>query len=586
MLEKIELVDFKAFSKYTVKFDSFNLMIGKNNNGKSTVIDGLKLISSVMSYKNLIRPQRIDSASDLEEEIIIGYKLEESKINIILENVKNDFDDNKDSVIKAYFKDGFIITVIIPKKSREVYFYFFLNKANIDANRIVIPLLEKNRVFVVPNLGSFEPEEQLKSRAYIDKSYGSHLSSSHFRNYWYFNPENFGDFQNLLSKTWSGIIVDKLPELFNDIDLRMYYREERMTREIGWAGNGLAIWMQLITHVVKSERCPVLVVDEPEIYLHSDLQRKIKYLLSSFNKQIIIASHSIELINEVEPTDMIEIDKKNKFSKRIQDIIEVQRIVEELGSIHNLQLTKLIQSRKCLFFEGNDFKIFSKLAEKLDILNFQDGQDFTVVKLNGFDNVERLKTSEWFFKKIIGEEIKLFVVLDKDYRSLETVEKVITDFKKNKVPIHIWSMKEIENFLISQNLLYKTYQEEAGRKGIVAKSFEEFESLYEETALIFKEDIYGNLFSQKVLSKEIIPSDSRQVKEDRKQFEKNWQCEEERTKLLPGKRFISKINFSIHNRFKQEVSISIPNIIRTIDKSEISKEFKSVINRILKEFED
>lgn len=50
MLEKLRLTNFRCFEDHTIEFGRFNVIVGKNNSGKSTVIDALKLISNVFRY--------------------------------------------------------------------------------------------------------------------------------------------------------------------------------------------------------------------------------------------------------------------------------------------------------------------------------------------------------------------------------------------------------------------------------------------------------------------------------------------------------------------------------------------------------
>ena len=92
----------------------------------------------------------------------------------------------------------------------------------------------------------------------------------------------------------------------------MFFEENRMTREICWAGFGFQIWLQLLTHIINSKDADLIVVDEPEIYLHPELQHKILDLLKNTNSRVVLATHSVEIINSVEPSEVLLIDKKNK----------------------------------------------------------------------------------------------------------------------------------------------------------------------------------------------------------------------------------------------------------------------------------
>ncbi|MEZ0305228.1 MAG: AAA family ATPase [Hyphomicrobiaceae bacterium] len=68
----------------------------------------------------------------------------------------------------------------------------------------------------------------------------------------------------------------KAPELDHSTgELTMFCLEERMTREIYWVGFGFQIWCQLLTHLSRAAENALVVVDEPEVYLHPDVQRQL-----------------------------------------------------------------------------------------------------------------------------------------------------------------------------------------------------------------------------------------------------------------------------------------------------------------------
>jgi predicted ATP-dependent endonuclease of OLD family len=50
MLDELELENFRCFKRHFIKFNKFNILVGKNNSGKSTIIDALTLISNVVRF--------------------------------------------------------------------------------------------------------------------------------------------------------------------------------------------------------------------------------------------------------------------------------------------------------------------------------------------------------------------------------------------------------------------------------------------------------------------------------------------------------------------------------------------------------
>ena len=74
-----------------------------------------------------------------------------------------------------------------------------------------------------------------------------------------------------------------------------------------------------LTTVLLSPEPPLILIDEPEVSLHPELQKILAALLqdASARTQIIVATHSPELIRWLEPDEVVVIDKldgKSKFA--------------------------------------------------------------------------------------------------------------------------------------------------------------------------------------------------------------------------------------------------------------------------------
>src|SRR5208337_62276 len=190
--------------------------------------------------------------------------------------------------------------------------------------------------------------------ATVQRNLHTHLASRHFRSFWFYYPQGFDEFADLVAETWPGMEVER-PEQ-SDETVLMFCREKRMTRELFWAGFGFQVWCQLLTHITRSAKATLLVVDEPEIYLHPDVQRQLVDLLRHIGPDILAATHSSEIIAEAEPSEIMLVDKRGTSAKRLSDVGEVQAALNLIGSIQNITLAQLARTRKVVFVEDeSDF---------------------------------------------------------------------------------------------------------------------------------------------------------------------------------------------------------------------------------------
>src|SRR2546430_7973070 len=90
--------------------------------------------------------------------------------------------------------------------------------------------------------------------------------------------------------------------------------------------------------VTSARKADTVILDEPDVYMHADLQRKlIRYVRRRF-PQVIITTHSTEIMSEVVPSDIVVIDKAHPDSKRADTLPAVQRVLTSLGSAQTCTL--------------------------------------------------------------------------------------------------------------------------------------------------------------------------------------------------------------------------------------------------------
>ena len=87
----------------------------------------------------------------------------------------------------------------------------------------------------------------------------------------------------------------------------MFFNENRIPREIFWSGFGFQVWMQIMLQFMRGDRTSTLVLDEPDIYLHPDLQVILIKMARERFGQIFIATHSSAIIQKAEPGEVMEI---------------------------------------------------------------------------------------------------------------------------------------------------------------------------------------------------------------------------------------------------------------------------------------
>ena len=573
--------NYKSFRQYSVYLNDFNILVGPNNSGKSTIIGSLKILSEGLRKAKTKKPILIKDPNGLQ---VFGYQIDLEQIPVATENVFHNYEDDTPAIVKFHLSNKSVLQIFFPTQG--------VCYMNCECQQKIIRFPKDfKEVFdldigFVPILGPVEHKEPLYQKEAARSALLPHKAARNFRNIWHHYNEDFNDFKNLIISTWPGMDIDK-PEIDNSGErpfINMFCPEERIPREIFWAGFGFQVWCQMLTFIIKNKNATIFIIDEPDIYLHSDLQRQLLGILKSLGPDIIIATHSTELISEADLNDILIINKSSQSAKRIKDPSELQKIFHILGSNLNPILTQIAKSKRVLFVEGKDFIIFSKLARIQKLDQVANRTDFAVIPIEGF-NPQKLRAFKAGIEKTIGTKILSAVILDRDYRSEDEIKDELSDLSNGNHFAHIHSCKELENFLIIPNSIKSAIQkriiEHNNRTGKSILFNEDIIQLFTSLSEGFKNKILAQLQSKRMqFETRKYPGidDSTITERILGDFDTTWRDPKLRFKIIPGKEFLSVLNDYLQTNYK--ITITISNIIAEITKTEFPDEIKVLLNKI------
>jgi len=456
-ITSVEFKNFKAFTRYSLSIQSLNILVGPNNCGKSTILGAFRALSSGLRRARTKGPELVMGPQGQR----FGYSLTQDNLPISIENVHTDYADsetlvtfrlsNKNRLILFFPKDGGC--ALIPETEGRAV-------RTAAAFKSAFPIT----LAVVPVLGPVEHEETVLQSETVQRHLMTHRASRHFRNYWHYFPEGFDSFAELVKATWPGMEIQR-PEIADwySRKLAMFCLEKRMTRELYWAGFGFQIWCQLLTHISRASSDTILVVDEPEIYLHPDVQRQLLGILREAGPDVLMATHSSEIIAEADPSEILLIDKARQSARRLRDVGHVQAVLDLVGSIQNITLTQLARNRRVLFVEGlGDFVVLRRFARQLGFAELAAGTGITPVESGGFGSWERVGSAAWGVEKALGQPLRIAAVFDRDFRCDEEIDRILASLGDNLSLVHIHSRKEIENYLLVPSVLDRALRRALG----------------------------------------------------------------------------------------------------------------------------
>ncbi len=349
-IKHIKFRHYKALENYALDIDHINILTGSNNSGKSTVLGSLRVLAVALRTARTSTPQRI-SVGDSH---LYGYRIKESLVPISLENVATNYIDGA-TKISFQLTNGNSLDLIFDRDVGCV----LVPETLTGAIRTTSDFKKQFPIglTVIPVLGPVEHKESIREIQTVTSALSTHRASRHFRNYWHHFPEGFDEFSDLVERTWPGMKVQH-PEINNATELTMFVSEDRIDRELYWVGFGFQIWCQLLTHLHRADPSTMIVIDEPEVYLHPDIQRRLLKVLKDTGAAILVATHSIEIISQAVSGEVVHIDKRKKKAEREEGDLQFQR--SQNGAIA-LVKTKTSELSTSAVFAG---KVPSKSVSK------------------------------------------------------------------------------------------------------------------------------------------------------------------------------------------------------------------------------
>jgi hypothetical protein len=576
MIKTLHLKNFRGFEDHLVPLHQKTIIVGKNNAGKSTIVESLRLISLVANRYQRLQFSNVPRWLDLpKREKGVAPSLRNTEIN--LDSVFNNYADPP-AVIAAVFESGATVTIYVGEEG-EIHAVLRNAKGEIISNSSSAQTLVLPDIYILPQVSPLQREEKILTPEYVRRALYSSLSSMHFRNQLnIYYDDFFAEFKELAESSWPGLrILDlegrgKLP---GQATLSLLVQDSGFVAEAAWMGHGLQMWFQAMWFLTNEFALDdTIILDEPDVYMHADLQRRLVRLLRNRPQQIIIATHSTEILAEVEPEHVLVVDRRRSESKFATSLPAVQRVLENIGSAHNIQLTRLWSARRFLLVEGKDITLLKRFHDTLFPDSSEPLDAIPHNSIGGWSGWNNAVGSSLFLKNAGGDDITTYCVLDSDYHTPEQIRGRLESAHSHAVELHIWTRKEIENYLIVPTAIQRIVKSSAKANCPTVDEISErliviTDGIREETF-----DAMANDFHLDDRAGGIARANQRA----RRRIDDAWVNLNERLTVVSGKRVLSMLSEWTKSAFG--VSFGAARIAQELRSDEIDAEMRSVVGAI------
>ena len=459
MIERVRLLRYKGFEDFDLRIGRQAILVGPNNAGKTTLIQSLRLASSLIRFarRRYARDKFEDNVLDKSPRNVVGHPLGNVGVRELSwytdENLRHEFRQEPTGLVVA-FKSKACLRVVWPIEGPA---FFYIDKLpgvlarDPSTVRDCVPTLG-----VVPTLLPVEDREEVLKANYVWESVGTRRTSRHFRNQLYHiraeSEDRFGAFVNFAISNTPEItritLRDAIAPGAHELDLYLTEAATNKEKEIYWLGDGLQIWLQVLLHIWLNENVETLILDEPDVFLHPDLQRRLVSILDDLDKQVILATHAPEIVGEASKDAVVWVDRTRRRSRRAGEAAMLTELNVALGSGFNLGLARALRSRVALFVEGEDMKVLRNIARAVGAEGMRNERGLAIIRLGNFSSWHQLEPFASLSQELLGAAVRIFVLLDRDYQADATIEQLQNSLRGSAVHAHVWSRKELESYLL------------------------------------------------------------------------------------------------------------------------------------------
>lgn len=507
MLTRIQLSRFRGFQQLEVQTGAVTVVVGKNSSGKTSLLHAVRLVCDAFALASAdaeTRPKEFQNEGNSWIEVCRDFLIADLTRLLALADWRQLFVDGAaDAKTKLRIELGFeaadpiqeIELEIVSGLNAQLKMALHVRSSQLTEAvaglkpssplrttrlRESLQRIAPRAVFVPPFYGVTRMEEY-RTLPVVDRMLSSGDQSHIVRN---LVARLDGAARVRLNALLGRTVGAKVERRTSQADaegaseLVVTYRDTNGELELSSAGAGLISLIALYAAMERvrgerqtaGDRVVIFLLDEPEAHLHPRLQGDIgeefAKLAIDFGIQLILATHSVEMINRLGARSdavLVSVDRARSSAVTLRSESEVLAALDEFCDLTPFTSLSFLASRRVLFHEGpTDYKLIDALARIYFSQNdraLARWRRYVPVALDGIGNVsargvlKRVLTPKLFPKLGLGEPVRAGLAQDRDYgRSIQPphLEEVERHFESVTA---VWSRNSIESLFLDRDTL-------------------------------------------------------------------------------------------------------------------------------------
>ncbi|MGG1550945.1 AAA family ATPase [Paenibacillus ferrarius] len=539
IITNIALKKFKRVEHAEFNLEKVNVIVGGNNAGKSSILQGIHFSVTVSA---IARQQQLETFSS----------------DLLIYNPTSDFTLLKNGTPYRNFGDDISSELSILGKSNDqapvVSYNISLDKGrnhgNIGCRRsgdytsLGTIVTDPSNLFsiYVPGLAGIPQSEELKSKAIVRRGVASGDANLYLRNIIYYISKinKLTQLNESLRSIFAGMYITVSFNEENDTSIKVFVNLEGRSTPLELIGTGVLQIIQILSYITYFSP-KILLLDEPDSHLHPNnqiiLAETLTKIAEESNTQILLCTHSRHMIEALYGQANF-IWMKNGSVEQEGPTIDRLPLLVDIGALDDFDKFRQGTLQAIILTEDRN-------TEYLEQLLNANGFDLTKILIYSYKTSSNLEQASLFveFIKEVSNNCDVIIHRDLDFMLEDEISKVRQKITEAGAIPFITRGSDIEAYYINPIHLAELLNEdlevvESWIHELAIKHHNEIQHQYTRKRDEIKNNLYRSTPSRFPDTLSLIGSDYPLPEDKRK-----------------GKFMIKKIRGDMYNKFSKEIDI-------------------------------
>lgn len=454
-ISKITLKDFKAYADtVTIEVNKhFNVIIGENNIGKSTIFEALFLWKKC--YDETLTSNKRDFYS---KSVQLYISFDELYFLRITKDEDLFYGSKRTCEIEIEFKEDdesacYTLGFSLTKPSIENS-YIRLSRKNTAGFLQFKNSLESQNIKLVDFLFIQKTEPVAKVLAKEPYMYPGQIKKKIEKG------KSHEVLRNKIISCDLDLLTQRMKSVLEcEFEFKTPPRTEREKAEyinllvaqngkrldVGLQGSGFLQVAEIFSSIdIMDNALNILLIDEPDSHISPRIQNNLLKCIKEIAKvQVFVISHNDNFVSEVQPNEVIFVNSENKGNGTIKALndVNIDALHSALGGVIT-GLTRLQKSKRVIFVEGeDDISYLKSMNEVLRKVGSGKCIDFSKVSFWYIRGKDDLKLKVMANKQLLSQAVpncKYAAIFDKDFSTAEANNRFIDNEVKRRLGNGAW----------------------------------------------------------------------------------------------------------------------------------------------------